>query len=214
MSTLGRIVVGLGFAGALIAAAATIRRGSSRSANELSDLRERVELLERDPPTRYVTVRETVGAAILPAAPGSDAATTVAVSDADSNLSERRLEERQQRLVEINETRSAACEATYGNETMDPQWSAIASDAIRTKLASEDFDGVSSVVDCRRTICKVDLKYPDEAAGLSAVKQIGSFRLWPGRTFWHLDQEKREGVAYIGRQGFELPGFNQSGMAR
>ncbi len=194
--TLAAVLVVCVAAGAL-----TARGRSDQRPDELRELRDRIESLEGTPATRVVTIREAPAA--TPVAAGGPVVAEEMVSKPKQQSETQ--EEREHRLTVINETRREACVTTHRRETVDPTWSATAADTIRARLVGEAFEGVGSTVDCRRTICRVDVKYGNPSAGMSAMKEIGSMRLWPGQTFWHVDQERNEAVAYIGRQGFELP---------
>lgn len=204
-STLLKFGLGAACAAALVAAAAvTVHGRSRRDADELRALRDKVEALEADPPARIVTIREPA-ATVAPAMAAAPATEAPSASDSATGRPSLTEEERHRRLAAINEARSAACDTTHAREAPDPAWSATAADTIRGRLVGDDFRGVTAEVDCRRTMCKVDLQYADATSGLSAAKQLGSLRLWPGQTFWHLDQERLTGTAYIAREGFQLP---------
>jgi hypothetical protein len=202
------VLIGGTAAGLLLGGGIVVQR-MNRTAAGLDGLRAELSKLERQEPTRSVIVREVRTDSLpAPAPEPLSSAASASKNDADDLLPE----EQEHQLKVINEARMESCERTYLGEAVDPAWSSWAVRTIRERFATLDLTALRISTECRTTLCRVDFSYSDAATGLNAVERLVKTNPWHGQGFTHLDQEKKEGVSYLSREGLELPSVNVAAL--
>jgi hypothetical protein len=135
-------------------------------------------------------------------------------SKASAQAPEISAEEREHRLLAINQARIESCAAKLAQETVDPNWSAGAARTIRERLSGDEFKELDiAAVDCRASLCRVEFSYANSATGMTAVRNLAAMSPWSGGRFSHVNQETHQGQTYIAREGFDIPeGDEQASM--
>ncbi|HEY5372365.1 MAG TPA: hypothetical protein VIK01_01705 [Polyangiaceae bacterium] len=96
-------------------------------------------------------------------------------------------------------------ENSHAAEAVDSQWAPTARQTIQNTYSGDGFSGLRLTVDCRSTLCRVDVDYSDPAAGDVAAHKFMSVHPWLGRRMSHLDNATHTGTSYFAREGFKFP---------
>jgi hypothetical protein len=195
--------------GSVVLGGAFLVRRDRQTSAELERLRSDVAQVKNAPARKFKTAREKFLAAAPQPAPGPTAAASDpspaprASEEAEGSVID---EEREHRLQVINVTRLERCKTTHASEAADPEWSAKATRDLQNVFASDEYKVLQASADCRTTICRVDLTYPETEAGATAVSRLAMIRPWKAvKTFSHLDIAKRGGTIYVTRESYDLP---------
>jgi hypothetical protein len=171
-----------------------------KASSELDTLRADLSRVEQSERGRTIVIRESrEETEAVPSAMPAPAA------GKDQDSSDLSPEEKEHRKSVINRERLALLDNTHGGEPVDPEWSSQAVLAIKNLTSDEAFSALKLAADCRSTLCRVDLSYTDQGAGIEASKRLFSSPPWRGQRFRHIDMERQQGSWYIARAGFELP---------
>jgi hypothetical protein len=100
-------------------------------------------------------------------------------------------------------------EAFHAGQSKDPAWSASTSRAIVETLHEVNMEGsTADAVDCRTTVCRLDIGHADQAAQAYFLQHIPVQPPFDTSGFYHR-VETEDGasrtVLYLARNGFELP---------
>jgi hypothetical protein len=90
-------------------------------------------------------------------------------------------------------------------EARDANWAEEAERRITETFAGESFKNARLVVDCRATICRVDLDYSEAAVGVDAARDFGYSHPWPGQRFTTTNFETQLATSFISRENYKLP---------
>ncbi len=116
----------------------------------------------------------------------------------DPELADFRAEEQMRAQTEL-------LDETWRGEAVDPEWSPQAAMDLSQALQREELDGLSAEVDCRASLCRIDMSFAD-AEGIEGLSRLASRNFpWPGMAFFHLRPDDQAGVYYLARENFELP---------
>jgi hypothetical protein len=152
----------------------------------------------KTPPAVIREVRtETVARADLPEAAIPAASTPPVVSELTA-------EEKDRHMLEFNQARLALCEEAFHEEDAAPGWSESAAQKLREVYTNSEFKALRVGVECRATLCRVDLSYDPEVAA-DAVHGATYASAWSGRRFSRVDLEKSEATIYVAREGYDIP---------
>jgi hypothetical protein len=204
-----RLSIGAIAVGVVLGAGIVVQR-MNRTARGLDGLRAELSKLERQEPTRSVIVHE-VRRESEPAPTPVPLSSTAPAGDA-SDTDDLLPEEKEHQLEVINDARLESCKRTYGGEALDPEWSGSALRIMRERFATLDLSALRISAECRTTLCRVDFSYSDAASGLRAVEQLVKTNPWAGQSLTRLNQETKEGVSYLSREGLELPGVDVASL--
>lgn len=94
---------------------------------------------------------------------------------------------------------------SYASETHDPEWSAPAATTLRSAYQGEGFEGVTTVAECRSTLCRVDFRYDDRPGAELNWRNIMHRMPWSGSGRATFNAETRTGSFFIAREGYDLP---------
>lgn len=108
-----------------------------------------------------------------------------------------------QRQVELLAT-------TFEQQATDPTWSRAATGSLRKLYQGKEFAGLTTQVECRSTLCRVNFSYSDPNRGGAAVQRVIVSRPWKGRAFTRHDTRAHSGLLYIGREGTKFPHVDSS----
>jgi hypothetical protein len=177
------------------------RKGRSTS-TELEQLRAEIATLkDRAPSERTVIVRE------VPGAPGAPPATATPPIPAAPDAPGTR-EEQERRAKAVQQAMEHLYGETYLREPEDPQWAQAAARTIRDRYTGKDFQGLEVLVECKKTICRMDFTFPEGDQGLTATHKLVETDPWPCQRYTRVEGEDHVGFMFISRQGSNLPALD------
>lgn len=94
-------------------------------------------------------------------------------------------------------------------QTEDPTWSYQAVQDIETSIAAESLPGADLLgVDCRATLCQVEMVFQDTAARDQSLGMLPLLLPWSGEGHIHIDEagDPNRIVLYVAREGINLRG--------
>lgn len=123
-------------------------------------------------------------------------------------VAEPSAEERQRHYDAVHTAQKELLRRSFDEQPTDASWSAEARAQLTALYRTPELRALSTRVDCRTSLCRVDFSYADAAAGPSAVRYLIGHRPWPGRGYSSYDTEKKAGFYYLVREGHEMPRVN------
>ena len=194
LSSLG--VLGLGIVGTAFLLSA------HRTSAKVDDLRDQVSRLKSADPE--VIVREVRTERLVQnstASPATASPNLVAGADPVDPTPEGR----ERHLNSLNETRVQMYRDSFAREASDPAWSRSAEQLLQKTYTAEEFRNLHISTECRATLCRLDLSYPDSESGMTVLKALEQIHPWPGRAFTQVNQQTRTATTYLAREGVEPP---------
>jgi hypothetical protein len=199
--TLPKWVPAVGTVG-LALAAITLIVSMGRTSAKLETLHNEVSRLKQADPPEMI-VREVRTERLVPVSTEvASGPATASPAEAPVELS---AEGRAQHVAAVNQARLQACLDTYAKEAPDPRWSRSAEQTIQQLYATEEFRQLHISGECRTTMCRLDLSYPDSESEATAIKALVHRHPWDGPAFTQLNHETRIAFSYVAREGFDLP---------
>lgn len=181
---------------------------SAQTSNELSDLRaELVKVRTEKRESRARAALEPVATA-MPVATTTTASMTAPIATAAATgepPEELTPEEKEHRQGVVSEARQMTLERTHGAESPDPEWAPTARQRLLDAFAAEELKGVTANVDCRATMCRVDVDFANGPGGPDGARSIGRIRPWATHAFTRISLLTKSGSVYLSREGFDLP---------
>jgi hypothetical protein len=114
-------------------------------------------------------------------------------------------EEAEYRAGVVVAANDKALSDAYSNETLDPEWSGSAAVTLRSTYEGAGFEGVTTEIGCKSTLCRVDFRYEDGPNGESNWRNIMHRMPWSGSGRATFNAETRTGSFFIAREGHDLP---------
>jgi len=123
----------------------------------------------------------------------------------NKGLEERLMEEEEKTMEEIRAD-MALMENTLYTESEDKEWSDSALKTLNNTFLQDDSQSFTiSNVECRSTLCRVDLQC-SSAPPEESFRRLQELPLWNGEVFFHMDDiNSGEAIMYISREGYSLP---------
>ena len=151
-----------------------------------------------------------VGAAALEgsraAIPRAAAHTTIATDTVPDVADKGRIKALHQAQLQLYAT-------TFTQEPVDATWASGAEAVIRTVLGRSKQPVTSSQVQCKRSLCRVELSYDKPREGHAVLQWMLRDHPWPGVVFTRNDAERHSAIAYYARHGHELPKVSPETLA-
>jgi hypothetical protein len=122
-------------------------------------------------------------------------------------------EEREYRLAAVAQAKLRAFEGAFDSEQIDVSWSERARRELEDKYRADDFRELTTVVECRATLCRVGFTFSEAAVAMDIAPKLQGSPPWPGPASMIMNIEKKQGATFIAREGFELPPFDPATVA-
>ncbi|MDH5731816.1 MAG: hypothetical protein OEZ58_22770, partial [Gammaproteobacteria bacterium] len=93
-------------------------------------------------------------------------------------------------------------------EAYDPDWSLSAQSELNTAFLAENMASIHlNNVECKATICKLDITPPSDQALEDSFRRISSLK-WPGSGFIYMDNASGNVTLYLAKEGHSIPQVN------
>ena len=102
------------------------------------------------------------------------------------------------------EAQVAYLEQSVATQGVDPIWSVEATAQIENALADAASSDNLNALDCRETVCRMELTLPG-ASGPETMMKIQQQVSWEGAGFVKITQDPPTAVVYLARSGYDLP---------
>jgi hypothetical protein len=183
----------------VIAGASWLVSGSSRGREQRAGLRVEVARPKATPEARH--------AADVAAASPHDTTT------ASVTRTQRSPEETQRYYDAVHDAQKELLRRSFDEQAVDVTWSTQARAQLTELYRGPDLRALTTRVECRTSLCRVDFTYADAEEGPKAVHHLIGHRPWPGRGYSSYDTAKKAGFYYLAREGHEMPRVNPKEVA-